>query len=44
MILNPHGLFLKAADAHPIIGMFVIVLAIVQPIMAVFRPGPGDDG
>ncbi|KAK3749011.1 hypothetical protein QZH41_008685, partial [Actinostola sp. cb2023] len=30
-------------DAHPIIGIIVLVLVVVQPIMAAFRPAPDDD-
>jgi len=33
----------KADDAHPIIGIIVLVLTVIQPVMAYFRPAPGDD-
>ena len=29
--------------AHPIIGIIVLVLSVIQPIAAAFRPHPGDD-
>ncbi|XP_063411610.1 putative ferric-chelate reductase 1 isoform X2 [Mytilus trossulus] len=29
--------------AHPFIGIIVMCLAIIQPVMAVFRPHPGDN-
>ena len=31
-------------NAHPAIGLVCVVLAFLQPIMAAFRPHPGDDG
>merc|ERR1719369_1283463 len=31
-----------ADNAHPVIGLICVLLAIIQPIMAVFRPHPGD--
>ena len=31
-------------NAHPIIGLCCVVLAIIQPIMAAFRPHPGAPG
>ena len=33
----------QEAGAHPITGIFVLVLAVIQPIMAVFRPHPGEE-
>merc|ERR1719347_2049882 len=33
-----------SSNAHPIIGLICVVLAIIQPIMAAFRPHPGDSG
>ncbi|RMX41681.1 hypothetical protein pdam_00015853, partial [Pocillopora damicornis] len=37
------GRWTKEAGAHPITGIFVLVLAVIQPIMAVFRPHPGEE-
>ena len=34
---------LQEAGAHPITGIIVLVLAVIQPIMALFRPHPGED-
>ncbi|PFX26311.1 putative ferric-chelate reductase 1 [Stylophora pistillata] len=31
------------AGAHPITGILVLVLAVIQPIMAAFRPHPGEE-
>ena len=31
-------------NAHPVIGLICVILAIIQPIMAAFRPHPGDSG
>eukprot|EP00091_Calanus_sinicus_P012535 TRINITY_DN28172_c0_g1_i1.p1 TRINITY_DN28172_c0_g1~~TRINITY_DN28172_c0_g1_i1.p1 ORF type:complete len:173 (+),score=48.27 TRINITY_DN28172_c0_g1_i1:30-521(+) len=31
-------------NAHPVIGLVCVLLALVQPIMAAFRPHPGDSG
>jgi len=31
-------------NAHPVIGLVCVILAIAQPIMAAFRPHPGDSG
>ena len=33
----------QEAGAHPIIGIIVLALAVIQPIMALFRPHPGED-
>merc|ERR1719369_154587 len=33
-----------STNAHPIIGLICVILAIIQPIMAAFRPHPGDSG
>ena len=32
----------QEAGAHPITGIIVLVLAVIQPIMALFRPHPGE--
>jgi len=31
-------------NAHPVIGLVCVILALIQPIMAAFRPHPGDSG
>ena len=31
------------SGAHPITGIIVLVLSVIQPIAAAFRPHPGDD-
>ena len=31
-------------NAHPVIGLICVLLALIQPIMAAFRPHPGDAG
>jgi len=36
------GRWTKEAGAHPITGIIVLVLAVIQPIMAFFRPHPGE--
>jgi len=36
------GRWTKEAGAHPITGIIVLVLAVIQPIMALFRPHPGE--
>ena len=33
-----------STNGHPVIGLICVVLAIIQPIMAAFRPHPGDSG
>jgi len=33
-----------STNAHPVIGLLCVILAIIQPIMAAFRPHPGDSG
>lgn len=33
----------EGAKAHPVTGCLTVLLAIIQPIMAVFRPHPGED-
>lgn len=37
------GRWTKEAGAHPITGILVLVLAVIQPIMAAFRPHPGEE-
>ncbi|KAL9950259.1 hypothetical protein ACROYT_G042734 [Oculina patagonica] len=36
------GRWTKEAGAHPVTGIIVLVLAVIQPIMALFRPHPGE--
>ncbi|KAJ7370789.1 DOMON domain-containing protein frrs1L [Desmophyllum pertusum] len=36
------GRWTEEAGAHPITGIIVLVLAVIQPIMALFRPHPGE--
>lgn len=38
----PHFLTQQEAGAHPVTGIIVLVLAVIQPIMALFRPHPGE--
>ena len=33
----------QMSGAHPITGIIVLVLSVIQPIAAAFRPHPGDD-
>ena len=39
---SPSFLTQQEAGAHPITGIIVLVLAVIQPIMALFRPHPGE--
>jgi len=39
--VSPFGHLEK--NAHPVIGLVCVILALIQPIMAAFRPHPGDD-
>ena len=42
--VSPLGLEHLERNAHPVIGLICVLLALVQPIMAAFRPHPGDAG
>ena len=42
--IQPLALSSLKTNAHPIIGLCCVVLAIIQPIMAAFRPHPGAPG
>ena len=37
-----HVLF-QSAGAHPVLGIIVLILALLQPLMALIRPDPKDD-
>ena len=41
--VSPLGLQHLKKNAHPAIGLVCVILALIQPIMAAFRPHPGDD-
>ena len=42
--IQPLALSSLKTNAHPIIGLCCVILAILQPIMAAFRPHPGAGG
>jgi len=42
--VDPLNIQHLSMNAHPVIGLICVILAIIQPIMAAFRPHPGDSG